>query len=73
MAEEVVEKKKRERIKRSAPQKVELPKSVSKDIPTEQTLTVAEAEETISTPKATRGRRKKVRHPCGTSGNADAA
>ena len=48
MAEEVVEKKKRERIKRSAPQKVELPKSVTKDIPTEQTLTVAEAEETIS-------------------------
>ena len=60
MAEEVVEKKKRERIKRSATQKVELPKSVTKDIPTEQTLTVADTQDAISTPKPTRGRRKKV-------------
>lgn len=60
MAEEVVEKKKRERIKRATVEKVELPAMVT-PIATEGTDALAENVETAdSKPKATRGRRKKV-------------
>lgn len=64
MAEEVVEKKKRERIKRSTAQKVALPGSVTDPNINVQVANTTETEvatETpTETPKPTRGRRKKV-------------
>lgn len=64
MAEEVVEKKKRERIKRSTAEKVTLPGSVTTPNITVQVTATTDAEvptETpTETPKPTRGRRKKV-------------
>lgn len=60
MAEEVVEKKKRERIKRTTVEKVELPNMASPVKAEGIDATAENAEQTTNTPKATRGRRKKV-------------